>query len=241
MKLALITGASSGVGRELCREAAAQGYRVIATGRKHLPDAHLAIQADLLQDRPKVLDLIHHYAPDLVINCAGFTYYGLAVDHDLTLFELNSTAAIDLTLAAVQALRNRKKPGVILNVSSIAGEIPTPYMALYGAAKGALTLFSRSLDAEMRGEDIRVLVSAPGPIKTSFAEKASGGKFNQTSGLDPHYVAQRLWRQIRNKKPYEILDWKCHLQVFLAKLFPLLSQKIVMRQLAKRFDQSFLE
>lgn len=234
MKLALVTGASSGLGLELCKLLAQKGYALLVTGRKKLPEAFEAVQADLVHDRAKVIELIHRHAPDLVINCAGFAQYGCALNHTLDILEVNAAAAIEITIEAAKAMIAKKKTGIILNVSSAAGEVCMPYMALYAAAKAALTSFSQNFDAEMRIKGIRILVSLPGPINTPFAETASGGKFKQRGALSKKYVAKRLWQQIEQKKSHEIIDWKCRLQVGLARLFPQIAKKLISAQLSQR-------
>lgn len=234
MKLALVTGASSGLGLELCGLLAQKGYTLLVTGRKELPPALEAVTADLARDRSKVIDLIRRHVPELVINNAGFAYYGPALGHSLDILEVNATAAIEISLEAARVLKEQKKEGVILNVSSVASEISMPYMALYGAAKACLTSFSKSFDAEMRPFGIRILVALPGPIETPFAERASRGKFRQESGLKKEYVAKRIWGQIVDKKQFQVIDWKQKVGIWLARLFPRWAEIAIAKSLAKR-------
>ncbi len=237
MKLALITGASAGLGKELCKLLATKDYQLLVTGRNpdQFPPALDSVTADLVTERDKVIDLIHRYTPDLVINNAGFTVYGPAIDSNLDIFEVNANAAIELTIEAARALRAANKKGIILNVSSIASELPIPYMALYAAAKAALTSFSQSFDAEMRKFGIRILVALPGPIDTEFASRASKGKFMKKEGLTKEVVAKRIWEQIEKQQPFQIIDWKNRVQLFLAKLFPRIAEKIVAKSIEERF------
>lgn len=234
MKLALVTGASSGLGLELCKLLEKRGYCLLVTGRQNLPLAHVALQADLVHERHKVLDLIHQYTPDLVINNAGFSFYGSAIDQTLDILEVNAKAPIEITIEAARALKAKNKPGIILNVSSAAALLSMPNMALYAAAKACLTSFSQSFDAEMRSFGIRILTALPGQIDTPFAERASRGQFQQKSGLKKEYVAERIWRQIEKKKRIEIIDWKYRLWIFLAKLFPRISERVIAKSLSKR-------
>lgn len=233
-KLALVTGASSGVGKVLCQHLTQMGVPLIVTGRKELPPAQMAIQADLKEERGKILKIIENQAPDLVINCAGFGAYGMATEHSLDLLEVNANAPIEISLVAAKTLQKAKRAGTILNVSSVAGLIPMPYMALYGAAKASLISFSKSFDFEMKPYEIRVLVSLPGPIDTPFALRASKGKFQEHIGLSTEWVALRLLKQIEKQKPFEILDWKMQLQVFLARCLPTLAARVVANDLKKR-------
>lgn len=235
MKLALITGASSGLGLELCHLLKAKGYSLLVTGRLNLPPALASLTLDLADNRRPLIALIEKYVPELVINNAGFTHYGPALDHKMDIFEVNATAAIEITLAAARALCQSKKKGTILNVSSIAGELSMPYMALYAAAKSALTSFSKSFDAEMRAQGVRILVSLPGPIDTPFASRASRDHYKTQKGLKKRYVAQCIWKQIQKGKTAQIIGWKSRFYLFLSRLFLRLSEKRVAEEIQKRF------
>lgn len=236
-KKALVTGASSGLGRILCQKLAEKNIPLIVTARKDLPPAEIAIEADLTKERHKILQVIEEQVPDLIINCAGFGAYGPAVEHSLDLLEVNANAAIEISLAAARALQKAKRPGIILNISSVASLIPMPYMALYGAAKASLTSFSKSFDFEMQPHGIRVLVSLPGPIDTPFALRASKGKFQKKAGLEAEWVAKRLLQQIEKEKNFEILDWKMRLIILLARCLPRLAARIIEKDLSERTSQ----
>lgn len=234
-KKVFITGASSGLGLELCRLFQEKGAQLIVTGRKDLPPAYRAIKADLKFDVEKLVQVIEEEVPDIVINCAGYGEYGPATEHSLDLLRVNAEAPIALTIAVAKALLKAKKEGVILNVSSAAGLIPMPYLALYSAAKAALTSFSRSFDAEMQDFGIRILVSLPGQIHTDFAKVASKGKYRQVGGMKLEWVAQQMMKQIEKKKPFQVLDRKVRFSIFLAKLLPKFARKVVMKDLRQRF------
>jgi hypothetical protein len=237
MKFALLTGANSGLGLELYKLLKEEGYTLLVTGRKALPEAFEAVQADLIHERSKVIAMIRKYAPELVINNAGYGTYGYATDHSLDILQLNAVAAIDLTIEAARILKEKGKKGIILNVSSIAGEGPMPFLALYGAAKACLTSFSRSFDEEMRPFGIRILATLPGQIDTPFADNASNHFYQQIGGMKKEYVAKRIMKQIRQKKQIEIVDWTYKLAVFWAKLFPSWAARVVAHSLKGRFSK----
>ncbi len=250
-KLALITGAGSGLGLSLCKLLSEKGIPLIVTGRDSerlaavaaLPHVEEAVCLDLARDRQPLLDLIREKGPDLIINNAGFGLYGPALMHPLRtqmdLLEVNAAAAIEISLEAARALQSRKQPGVILNVSSTAGEFSIPTMALYAASKACLTSFSKSFDAEMRPFCIRVLAALPGPIATEFAARASNNGFVQESGfaLKKEYAAECIWKQIERRKPIQIIDWRNRLGIFMMKCLPRsLREHWLQKALRKRFD-----
>jgi hypothetical protein len=215
VKLALLTGGSSGLGKALADLLARKNIETVTPSRSF---------CDLANDRGPILRLIREKKPDLVINNAGFTFYGPALSHSQKeIFEVNAAAALEITLEAARTLRSENRPGVILNVSSIAGEFPCPNMAVYAASKAFLTSFSQSFDGEMRPFGIRILAALPGQIATPFANKASQGRFSQTPSLfalRPESAAEQIWKQIENRNPIAIIDWRYRLAFSLASLLP---------------------
>jgi len=250
-KLALITGASSGLGLALAKHLSEKGISLLITGRDRdrlsvlagsLPNAVEFFPLDLSCGRQELIELIRCKTPDLVINNAGFGLYGPALMHTTTaqmeILEINAAAAIEITLEAARALHLRQKTGTILNVSSTAGELPIPTMALYSASKACLTSFSRSFDAEMRPYGIRILASLPGPIATEFAARASNNGFVQRSrfALKKEFVAECIWKQIQRKKAVQIIDWRNRMGLIILKCLPrILTEKLVQIGLRKRY------
>ena len=223
-ELALVTGASGGLGQALCRLLAAKGIPIIPITRK---------ECDLAKDRTPLLHLIREKAPDLVINNAGFCLYGPALDFDQKeVFEAN-TAAIEISIEAARALRSRNKPGAILNVSSIAGDVSAPSMAVYAAAKAAVSSFSRSFDAEMRPFGIRILAALPGAIDTAFASRQK--PYRHPFALSPDACASAIWRQIERGQTICRIGWIFRLLRLLSLLAPRLSEAALQKELSKRY------
>lgn len=191
-RTALVTGASSGIGREFARELARRGSAVVLTARS--TDRLTALAEQLRRDhgtqtvvlahdlgRPGgaqelVADLIDRgLTIDILVNNAGFGAHGDAVDADPDRLEAMTTLNVD----AVVALTGRLLPGMtergagaIVNVASTAAYQPVPHMAVYGATKSFVLSFSRALWAETRGSGVDVLALSPGATATEFFQVA---------------------------------------------------------------------
>lgn len=228
---ALITGASSGIGEALTRLLSKQGIRLILAGRNtsrlealaREVQAEEVVTADLNQksERRKLIEVIRKKSPDLVINNAGFGIYGdpltLSVEEQLSILEVNAAAPFELTLEAVRALLAAGKKGVILNVSSVAGELPTPGMSAYGASKAFLTKVSEGMNTELAETGIHVLVNCPGMVATDFANRAAKKKVSVTGGpvMTPEFAAHEIWKQIQQKKGKRVINWRYRFALFM--------------------------
>lgn len=236
MKKALITGASSGIGRELALLLSQKGYELILFGRNEKALKDLVEQlttraeivlADLVEEsgRELLLKTIRSHVPDLVINNAGFGFYGdIGPQEAQDTIQINCTALVQSTLAAIDALKMKKKGGVICNISSALAFFPTPGMSVYGASKAFVNSFSIAQDFENRPFGICVIAPCPGQVATNFRLRASKGKSPEPSHsplvMSAQFVASEIYNQIIMQKPVCIIDWKTRLLVFLAKLLP---------------------
>lgn len=238
--LALVTGASSGIGAAISRLLAKKGIPLIITGRNlerlgalaaelaaSVPVEIVAADLAIASEREKLIDMIKERTPDLVINNAGFGLYGKAVDGNTTeqlqVVDVDVCAVLQLTLEAAKAMKEKNKSGVILNVSSTAGFYVFPYAAVYAASKAFVNNISEALDIEMQRDGIRVLAACPGMVATNFAKRA-GGKEEIISGgivMTPEYAAEEIWGQIIRRQPIYIFSrfyrWVTRL---VAPLFP---------------------
>ena len=203
--VAVITGASSGIGAELARVFARNGHDLALVARRaerlhNLADEIAAAGAG----RPLVIaaDLLAAGAaqrigealaaagsePQYIVNNAGFGLLGRAAERDraeqLAMIDLNVRALTDLSLAFVDSLARHK--GGILNVGSMAGLLPGPGMAVYYASKAYVQSFSQALHSELAPRNIRVTVLCPGPVPTEFAERAGA----KGTGLAPPMLTQ---------------------------------------------------
>jgi short-subunit dehydrogenase len=189
--VAVITGASSGIGAELARVFAFHGHTVVLVARREQRLAALASEiAASGKPVPLVLpfDLTARDAaaglgaalasrslePQYVVNNAGFGLVGRATSLDLAeqleMIDLNVRALTELSLAFVESLSRHR--GGVLNVASVAGFVPGPASAVYYAGKAFVLSFSESLSSELRTRGVRVTCLCPGPVATEFLERA---------------------------------------------------------------------
>lgn len=235
--LALVTGATSGLGELLARFLATQKIPLIITGRNSDKLQSLkgelqrqvqvqTVQADLetSEGRKRVVETIHTHAPDLVINCAGFGVYGDVLMNDTTtqlnLLQVNVVALVELTIEAARTLATLKKKGTIMNISSAAAFPVFPGFAAYSASKACVNQFSESFNAELKPFGIHVLAACPGVIPTHFRERA-GGESKEIKGsvevIPPQEAVQEIWKQIFEEQPVRIFNWYYRLRIFLVK------------------------
>src|SRR5947209_7805212 len=189
--VAVITGASSGIGAALAHEFAAHGHELVLVARREqaLVGVAEAIAAKA-SARPTVLrldvarvdaarDIAEALArrgleAEIVVNNAGFGLLGSADKLDraaqLAMIDLNVRALTDLSLAFIDSLERRK--GGILNVASTAGFLPGPGMAVYYASKAYVVSFSEALHQELKHRGVRGTALCPGPSPTEFQARA---------------------------------------------------------------------
>jgi short-subunit dehydrogenase len=233
-QLALVTGASSGIGLELCRRLSQKGLFLILTGRhegrlgqlaKELPGSEVVV-ADLAteQGRKTLVSLINERLPDLVINNAGYGLLGDIVSHgaekQLDLVRVDVEAVLEITVEAAAALKEKGQPGTIINISSAASFQPYPYFAAYAASKAFVTSFSEAVNHELKPYGIDVLVSCPGWIDTPFGVRASGGKPRRKPAkraMTVDFAVDEILWQIEKKKPVHTFDWRYRLAVWAGK------------------------
>ena len=178
--IALVTGASSGIGLVTAQALRRDGYRVFGTSRKPMPDTADGITmliCDVTDDASvqSVVDEVLSRAGriDLLVNNAGIGLLGGAEESTTAqakaVFDVNVFGTMRMTNAVLPVMR-RQRRGRIVNLSSILGLIPAPYNALYASTKHAIEGYSESLDHEVRTQGIRIVLVEPGVTRTSFEE-----------------------------------------------------------------------
>jgi len=194
--VAIVTGAAAGIGGASAVALQAAGYRVFGTYRR--PPAMRSpgieyVACDVTSDESvravvdEVLSMTGRI--DLLVNNAGVGLVGGAeessVEQAKSLFDVNLFGVVRMTKAVLPAMR-RQGSGRIVNISSVLGLIPAPFMALYAASKHALEGYSESLDHEVRGSGVRVVLIEPGYTRTSF----DGNAYQADEQLDAYQSAR---------------------------------------------------
>lgn len=191
MSYAIITGASSGLGRKMALMLSEKGYSLVITARRasllnevkvaceaisNKEVISLALDLSLPESRQKLFKATDTLAIDIVINNAGFGYLNLFdaydVSKDIDMIQLNILAMHDIFKHYYQKLKNQDAH--ILNVASLAAYMPGPRMASYYASKAYVLSLTRAVRCEAKVSGYKVNVSAlcPGPVATSFQDVA---------------------------------------------------------------------
>lgn len=193
--IALVTGASSGIGEQYARQLSGRGYRVAIVARREDrlvklaeelggPERAIAIAADLTvpADRDRVAARIDEPGAvvEVLVNNAGYGIYAPFAEsgreRELHQLRLLAEAAVDLMARYLPGMVERKR-GVVINMSSSAGFQPLPYNAGYSAAKGYLLLLSEAVHAEVEEHGVTVTAVCPGPVPSGFQEASDADYF----------------------------------------------------------------
>lgn len=211
---ALVTGASSGIGRDISKDLSTKGYDLILVGRneeklketaKALKTESKIIVSDLsepkncidLYEQVKDLDI------EILVNNAGYGIFGkfdeIDIDKQINMINLNITALDILTKLFLRDMK-RKNIGYILNVASSASFMPGPLLSTYYGSKAYVRRISEAIYEELRRDkyNIHISVLCPGPVDTGFNDRA-GVKFS-VSGLTSDFVASYAVKKMFKKK-----------------------------------------
>lgn len=244
MKIAVITGASSGMGREFVKQLDAQNafdeIWVIARRKDRLEALADEVKAPI---RPICLDLSERtsydqYAallaektPDVavLVNGSGFGKFGaftdVPLDDQLSMIDLNDKALVAITYLTLPYM---KQGGQIYQIDSLSSFQPVPYINVYGATKAFVLSFSRALNVELKKRGIRVMAVCPGWVRTEFFDRAVTDDtityYNRFFEADE--VVKHALRDMRKGKDVSVCGFSIRAQVLATKLLP---HRLVMR------------
>lgn len=244
MKIAVVTGASSGMGREfvyaLDRDESFDQIWVIARREQRLLELKEKCRAEIrpivldLQDRASFeayRELLEREKPEIavLVNAAGFGLFGVFMEMDmarqLDIIDLNSRA---LTAMCHMSVPYMKSGSRIYNMGSMSSWQPVPYINVYGASKAYVLSFSRALGVELRRQGIKVMAVCPGWITTEFFDHAihddTVNYFNRYYSAEQ--VVAKALRDMKKGKDTSVLGFPERVQVQLVKHLP---AKLVMK------------
>ena len=245
---AVVTGASSGIGRAFALELSARGYPVLLIARREAELGRVASEVVSLGGEAKIIaadlatpDGIESTAERLrdvdvgvLVNNAGIGVYGTFVEQPLG----RETDQVALNIGAVVALTRRLLPrmidkgrGLVVNVASILGFMPVPYFATYAATKAFVLSFTEALSVELSGTGVQVLAAGPGDTKSDFARTA--GSLGQAGGLPqltPEHVARVAMTAADGGRVVRPIGGAYRLLAFLAAITP----RAIMRRIMGR-------
>ena len=231
-KIAVVTGASSGIGAATAKKLAEEGMQVVLVARRldRLEDLAEEIRQERRpgpyhSGRPDAgsrPDARHPGSEkrfgdaDVLVNNAGLGWYGYGDEMSWKtaweMLQVNVEAVVQLSLSFLEKMRQRNA-GHIINVGSISGSIPSQGIALYGATKSFLDNFTTALYRELTGTRVHVSVVRAGPVRTEFGEAAlpqeNGGHVpTEKIGVTADYVAWRIWKlMLRPRRVIYVPDW----------------------------------
>ena len=244
---ALITGASAGIGREFARQLAPRAGTLVLVARREqrlneLRDelrnrnAQLNVHTRVVDlcDRSQIDQLVgwleqNKIDIDFLVNNAGLGDYGPIatsdIERDDRIIQVNIAALTSLTRQLLPRMIARKR-GAILNVSSSAGFLPIPGMAVYAATKAYVNSFTEALRAELRGTGVSVTALCPGPVQTEFGDVAKRPGGQPERGPEFTYVSvENVVREtlaaIESDKPLVIPGAVMKLAMFLVRIIPM--------------------
>lgn len=241
MKTTLITGAASGLGKEFAKLYAEDGCNLVlvdldAEGLRTVKRDLLTIYnikcdtivADLSEkaELKKVYEYTKNegYFVNNLVNCAGFgdrcDFKDMNIDLQLKMTDVDCNALLYFTRVYLDDMLANDE-GHIINVSSIAGFLPGPYMCTYHACKGFVLLLGESISHELRNTNVHLLTLCPGPFKSAFVGKAHNDyTFTKIKPVDASYVAKYGYKKSLQGKTLAVVGFKNRLTIFATRFAP---------------------
>jgi short-subunit dehydrogenase len=244
-RVVVVTGASMGIGEAIAKvfvdagasavllsrdasRAEAARQRVGNTGRTLAAACDVRSREQI--DRALALTLRHFHRVDVWVNNAGVGIRDAVADMEPSvireLFETNFFGTIACLQAVAPAMRtNKEGGGTIINLSSVAGHIPVPFMALYSASKFAMNALGKGARLELERDHIHVLTVCPGYVRTDFgkhmvANRQGNVRPQSVRGVTAERVAQAAYRGYRKRQREVVVPWSMIPVIKLYQLFP---------------------
>jgi len=255
---AIITGASSGIGKALAFEFAAGGFNLLLIARNEAALAEVAaecqakhrikteiVAADLacaksLEELLAVLERTPREF-EVLVNNAGFGIHGdfasTDIEQNIELLSVQLTAALRLTKAVLPGMIARRT-GRILNVASVYSFSPVPFQSVYAACKAFLLSFSTAIQNELGGTGVTVTVFCPGVTQTEFRSRAGIGQKSEQSGMTAESAARIAYVETLRGKHIVVPGLVNRLYVFVSRLLPVQVVPDLIRFINRRRGQS---
>jgi short-subunit dehydrogenase len=249
-KLAIVTGASSGIGLELARLAAGEGYDLIVASDTPQVDAGAAfqeqgvevrsIEADLATEQGvrQLLDLVGERQVDVLVANAGHGLGGAFLDQSPPEWRHVVDTNVTGTLLLIQPLAKKmvqRGEGKVLIVGSIAGHLAGSFQAVYNGTKAFIDSFAAALNNELKDTGVTVTCLKPGATETEFFERAGmeDTKVGQAKKDDPADVAKTGWKAMKDGKESVVYGLKNKAQVWASGILPESATAAMHRQQAE--------
>lgn len=239
MRIAIITGASSGMGKEFCYQldnmqfdeiwGIALNQEKLITALKDLKTKTRTFAYDLTKKEniESLKNILKEENPNVewLINCSGFGKFGrhdeIGVEQNVSMIQLNCEALVHLTEIVLPYIQ---KGGRIVQIASVAGFQPTPYMAVYGASKAFVVSYSRALNYELKDAGISVTCVCPFWTKTNFFNRAETQENKVVTKFivmyKPEDVVKKAIKDAIKRKEISICGFVARTQTRLVKVFP---------------------
>jgi short-subunit dehydrogenase len=255
-KVVVVTGASMGIGEAIAKVFVDAGARVVllsrdagraeaARQRVGHTERTLALACDVCKrdeiDRALALTVQNFHRVDVWVNNAGVGIRDSVAEMETSalreLFETNFFGTIACMQAVVPVMR-KNGGGSIINISSVAGHIPVPYMAIYSASKFAMNAIGKGARMELKRDNINVLTVCPGYINTDFtahlvADRKGAVRAPAARGITAELVARATYRGYRANRREVVVPWTMILAIKLYQLFPGLVEQVLSRAMRK--------
>lgn len=241
-KFTLITGSANGLGKEFAKLYAKEGFNLLLIDfdekalietSKEIKNLYKNIVVETLisdlskkEELHKIEEYVSNndYFVNNLINCAGFgeqkDFIDMNEDFQLKMSDVDCNALLYLTNVFVKEMVKQNE-GHIINISSLAGFMPGPYMCTYHACKSFVLSLGEAISYELRKTKVKLLTLCPGPFMSKFVEKAHNDyTFKKIKPISAEKVAEFGYKKSKKGKSLAIVGLKNRVLVFLTRLFP---------------------